>query len=263
MKKIAAITLVALLLTLAPTLVGCNPKSVDYSKTNDFEYTVSDYVVVDSENPDLVESAVAYVPKGCRPRYGLVFYVGTAINPSFYDFLASALARQGYIVVLPKVRLNMTYFFYNADGEDALERYGVKFFVGGHSQGGGAAVRRAEENADALAGVVLLAPLCYAHSAIDEEGHQYQHNDTLIGTGLPTLLLEAELDNVLTDDMKATTLKRIDPNKTEMHTLEGCTHMGFAGTEDFTTEITEEKLEYQKQLTIFYVLNFMNSVASI
>ena len=206
MKRLFSIAIIALILCSASVgMIACNSRrgiDVDYGKDNSFEVQIA-------EDDD----AVTYMPKGVKAKYGLLFYVGTMIPPEQYAYLAEPLAKQGYAVVIPKVRLGLAYGSYK-EIEPAFAKYpNIEFFIGGHSQGGGAAVRRAEENIETIKGVILLAPLCYGE-------------DTIKDSALPTLLLEASKDGVLTSSMKADAKTRLPDNREE-HMLDGC-HMSFS-----------------------------------
>lgn len=224
-----------------PNDMGDKGRSVDYSLDNDYEYEVID-----------TDESLTYSPVGVEPQYGLVFYVGTAIDQAHYSYLAIALAKQGYIVVLPKMMLNMAYAFYS-EQEIAFENHkDVRFFIGGHSQGGGAAVKRVQENSDKVLGAILYAPLCYAEDSIKD-------------AETPTLLIEATKDNVLTADMKADAKSRL-PTCYSGYMLDGC-HMSFSTFDDdgilgFFGDgpLTEAQKAEQKQKTIEYTLEFMKTV---
>lgn len=271
-------TLLSIIVILFVSIVAvgtsaCNKeKAPDYQKDNDFGVSVY-------EDADI--GALVYKPNGVKAKYGVLFYVATITAPEYYDYLATALAKQGYLVVFPRFALNLAYFEYKEDGEPAFSKYSdVKFFVGGHSQGGGAAVRRVEENADKVAGCILFAPLCLSHSAekTDESGNTivYNHLDSLADTSVPTLLLEADRDVILTSEMKHTTLERINPAVTQIHTLSDASHMGFTSWDDFDisqlmssmgttgtgdlTDISPEQKQAQRELTVRYTLEFVKNV---
>ncbi|MDE6302058.1 MAG: alpha/beta hydrolase [Clostridia bacterium] len=243
MKKLFSIAIIALILcALSFGLIACNKQvNVDYGKDNSFAVSVTED-----------EDAVTYMPKGAKAKYGLLFYVGTMIAPEQYAYLAESLAKQGYAVVIPKVTLGLAYGSYK-EIEPAFAKYpNIEFFIGGHSQGGGAAVKRAEENVATTKGVILLAPLCYGE-------------DTIKDSALPTLLLEAKKDGVLTSSMKADAKTRLPDNREE-YMLEGC-HMSFSTLDDDSTlaffndgPATAEVKAAQKEQTCAYVLAFMRAV---
>lgn len=244
-RTIVSFIVIALVLTTSAMLFACdkNDDGIDYSISNNFEYEVI-------ENADMV----SYVPLNVTPKYGLIFYVGTVIEPKYYEYLATALAKEGYVAVIPKMSLYMAYAGYKEVEPAFAEFADVEFFVGGHSQGGGAAVRRAMENASTVKGVVLYAPLCY-------------NTDNIVDCNIPTLLLEATNDGVLTAEMKANALTRISADA-EKYMLTG-SHMSFSTFDDDGVltmfndgPLTQEEKDAQRQNTISYTLNFMRSVVT-
>ncbi len=238
MKKHLITLLSILLIACSGAFVGCTKNHtqwVDYSKNNCYEYERID------EN-----DYVTYLPKNVAYTYGLLFYLGTAITPEKYDYLADSLAKQGYLVVISKNAF--AWVMYKKD-EPTFEKYpDVKFFIGGHSQGGGAAVKRAKENLDSTMGLVLLAPLAY-------------EVDSVADTNIPTLLINAKNDGVLTDRMKETS-KNVIPRERKEYLIDGA-HMSFSTYDDDTVlkffndgPATAEVKAEQKRLTVEYTLAF-------
>lgn len=247
MKKILVLILAVFLVTSMAVFVGCTPPEppevvppVDYSADNNYAYEiVSD------------EDYVTYVPDA-NATHGFLFYLGTMVAPEYYDYLASALAKQGYLVVISTNA--MSYTLYDEEEYTFTDYPNIKFFVGGHSQGGGAAVKRTNENRDKVAGVVLLAPLAYPH-------------DSIADAGIPVLLLEATKDGVLTSAMKADS-KLCIPDDSEQHMIEGC-HMSFSTFDSDGTltmfhdgPATQEEKDAQRKATVAYVLAFLKSVVT-
>ncbi len=245
MKKLFSLITIALILCCTSVLLpACDGKLdkehiIDYGQENSFDFEVTED-----------EDATIYMPTGVNPRYGLLFYVGTSITPKYYAYLAEPLAKQGYAVVISKVLL--AYMMY-LETEPAFEKYpNIEFFIGGHSQGGGAAVRRAQENSGSIKGVILFAPLCFGQDSIRDES-------------VPTLLLEASNDGVLTDAMKADAKTRLPDDRTE-YTLDGC-HMSFSSFDGDVTlamfrdgPVTAEVKAAQKRTTYERTLAFMRAV---
>lgn len=241
MKKLFSIVIIGFMLCSASfCLVACNGSSyVDYGKDNSFEVEFTED-----------EDAVTYMPAGVKAKYGLLFYVGTAIAPEHYAYLAEPLAKQGYAVVISKVAF--AYIMYR-ETEPAFEKYpDIEFFIAGHSQGGGAAVKRAQENIGIIKGIILCAPLCF-------------EQDTIKDSSLPTLLLEATKDGVLSKAMKDDAKTRLPDPRTE-YMLEGC-HMSFSSFDGDSTlslfndgPVTEEMKATQKEKTYEYTLAFMRAV---
>ena len=243
MKKLFSIVMIVMILCSASfCLIACNTDNqeiyVNYYKDNSFEVEFTED-----------EEAVTYMPIGAKAKYGLLFYLGTMIAPEYYAYFAEPLAKQGYAVVIPKVPF--AYFMYQ-ETEPAFAKYpDIEFFIGGHSQGGGAAVKRAQENLDSIMGVILFAPLCYGEETIKD-------------SYIPTLLLEATKDGVLTQTMKDDAKTRL-PNFRIEYMLEGC-HMSFSSMDSDSTlkrfndgPVTEEEKATQKEMTYEYILNFMRA----
>lgn len=277
-------------LVIATLLCGClfacdkgddnKPLSVDYSTEQNFNVEVIDDDYALTYKPTLNHYVDGKLSKTTQVdyKYGLIFYVGTAIEQQSYDYLATSLAKQGYLVVLPKMVLNMAYTYYQ-DYERAFSIYpNVTFFVGGHSQGGGAAIRRAQENASMFAGAILYAPLAYRHpkldnngnNVVDENGVDIYINDSLADTTLPILLLEASNDRVLTADMKSTAKSRLG-NHYEYHLINPGSHMSFSTTDNDTVlalfnndgdGMSEAQKDEQRAQTVAYTLAFMRSTVT-
>lgn len=245
-KRAALFTIaIALLAACSPALFACNSsKSVDYSVDNDFEVEIVE-----------TEDYIAYKPKGVNCKYGMIFYVGTAIAPSLYEYLAMPLAAQGYLMVFPLADLYMTYMDYKEIEYAFYDFEDTQFFIGGHSQGGGAAVKRIQENPDKALGAILYSPLCYLE-------------DNIHGLNMPTLLLEAAGDHVLTDEMKASALSRLDEDMLERHMITPGAHMSFSTMDAdgilgaFKGDgdgLSEEDKQLQRELTVTYTLSFMRA----
>ena len=260
MKKIAAIIAILLLAALIFTLAACttdNTNAIDYSVDNNFEVDSFE----DGEN-------VYFAPKDVAPSYGLLFYVGTVIAPSYYEYLGNALAKQGYLTVIPKQSFAFSQYRVK---ESVFEKYpDVKFFVGGHSQGGGAAVRRAQDMPTSIAGVVLFAPICFTHVVYNEngelDGYEYYN---LHGANIPTLLLVGEGDAVLNEEQKQTARDCLDSNSLEYHVITPGTHMSFSTMDNddaigmmeaVNLSVTLEQREAQRTYTLQYTLAFLKSV---
>ena len=234
MKKIS-LTLILLILYLLAFSSACDieeDRTIDYQADNSFTVIVSD-----------TDTALIYMPEGKDPRYGIIFYVGTFLPPDVYPVISRALAKEGYLVVIPKVLYNTAYLSY-AEEEYAFSEFpDIQFFVGGHSQGGGAAIKRAYENSDKVIGAVLYSPLCY-------------NNDTLINTDIPVLLIEAENDNVLSEAMKEDSRSRLKAGYTH-YVIAGGNHMGYSDM-TFPADgiMTIEKEEMQQEVSD-YTLQFL------
>ena len=285
-KKISiALLTVAFALTLATSFAACNKKKdsipdVNYAVTNNFEITTTDYTI----NPEAKEEerigARIYAPNGVNAKYGVLFFLGTLIAPEYYDYLGTALAKQGYVMA---IAVSPFAFFGYEDktkpiADDVLARYpNLKFFVGGHSQGGGAAMRFACEYFDNVLGAFFLAPLTFGARESTEEEYEALHEahpewfnvnndgsisrtDTLKNVDLPTLLLEADGDKILSDADKNNARAKM-PKNVQRHLLAHACHMGFSTSEMSLAgdgaDMSEEDKENQRFLTASYVLDFL------
>ncbi|MBO4555091.1 MAG: hypothetical protein J5713_04860 [Clostridia bacterium] len=285
--EIFAISVLVLALTVcACSFVACNKKLpyVDYSKDNNFEVKTQEYVFNPSDDEEYQFGAVVYIPQGVQAKYGFVFFVGSFIPSEYYAYLGNALAKQGYVVAIPNVMANSAYSYYDDNTKVAtkklFEMYGdVKFFVGGHSQGGGAALRFADEEEEHILGAVFLAPLALQHELLnpdydpydpnsdryirDENGHPIVIVDTLADSTLPTLLLEADHDHVLNDSQKAEARTRMSKSNTRF-VLQNACHMGFStmkmNLNGDGADIDEEDVIAQRQSTVSHVLDFFKSI---
>ncbi len=256
-----------LLLAIAISVISalgfsaCNKEDDFYSHDNSFDISVTD-----------AEDALIYEPQNIPYRYGLVFYVGTLIPSSQYAYLGEALARQGYIVIIPKFDKGSSYGAYKAI-EPAFEKYtNVRFFVGGHGLGGGAAVRRAQENPTAVLGIALYSPICSSRQVLDKDGNlTFDENgqvvkvyDSVANLSLPTLVLEADGEGIVSDEMVADSKTRLNLAATQYVRL---SHGGYTGFYAVTSRpdnsaLTEQERQTQLTQTVEHTLAFMRSVVA-
>ena len=89
---------------------------------------------------------------------GLIYYPGGLVEPEAYAVTAQGIADAGYLVVIPKMPLNLAFTGINrADGiqEDFPEI--ESWVIGGHSLGGAMAAEYAKNNVDSLDGLIMFA----------------------------------------------------------------------------------------------------------
>lgn len=255
----ALILSVIMALSLA-ALSACGRKpslpKVDYSAENDFEAAVNDD-----------ENYIVYSPEGAQPTFGLIFYAGTFIAAQNYEYLGKALANKGYLAVFSKTLLA---FYQFEEVERAYENYPeTRFFVGGHSQGGGAAIRRAAQNPSRTLGLILFAPLCYTLSGGVFNGGNYDESDyyNVAHDNIPAMVLQADGDGVLTAAQKEACSSCVNASKSEIVTLPRACHMSFSMSDSDSTlklfndgiGMTEEDKLAQRAETVRRTLAFMNA----
>ncbi len=113
----------------------------------------SDAVVTVETDPWLT-----FTPTGQTPTTGLILYPGGRVDYRSYAPPARAIAEQGYLVVIPRMPLNLAVF---APGKaaDVMAAYPEieRWVVGGHSLGGAMAANFAYSNPDSVDGLALWA----------------------------------------------------------------------------------------------------------
>jgi dienelactone hydrolase len=89
---------------------------------------------------------------------GLIYYPGGLVDPDAYAVSAQGIADAGYMVVVPKMPLNLAFMGINrADG--IMARYSEidSWIIGGHSLGGAMAAEYAKNNVDRVDGLIMYA----------------------------------------------------------------------------------------------------------
>ncbi len=181
------------------------------------EEATINYGDLNSNSLNVVETQkdgyLVYAPEG-DVEWVLLFYVGTAMPADNYDAVMNALASRGIAVIVSE---NPFADLLYEDTEKAFDEYpDAKYFVGGHSQGGGAAIRRTAENPDRVKGTILYSPMIV-------------NDATLADKDVPAIYFEAENDRVLTADYKAEAASRMNED-CEFVFLEGANHMCYGST---------------------------------
>ena len=89
---------------------------------------------------------------------GLIYYPGGLVDPEAYAVTAQGIAEAGYLVVIPKMPLNLAFTGINrADGIRTDFPEIESWVVGGHSLGGAMAAEYAKNNVDNLDGLIMFA----------------------------------------------------------------------------------------------------------
>lgn len=145
---------------------------------------------------------------------GLIFYPGGRVDHRAYAPMARALAKEGYLVVIPKMPLNLAVFGFNKAG-DVLYAYPLikNWVIGGHSLGGAMAAAYLGIYPDEFDGLVFLAS--YPASNNDLTGYQGD-----------VLSLYASLDGLATLE-KIEVSRTLLPSSTRFIEIEGGNHALF------------------------------------
>ena len=113
------------------------------------------------ESDDLVQVTndtwLTFAPKQSSPISGFVFYPGGRIDPRGYAPLLREIAAQGYLVVVPKMPINMAVFDANVADEIMASFPEIdQWAIGGHSIGGTMAAQYAANHHD-IGGLAIWA----------------------------------------------------------------------------------------------------------
>jgi predicted esterase len=113
----------------------------------------SDDIVAISHDPWLI-----FTPVRRKPTTGFIFYPGGRIDPKGYALLMRAIASDGYLVIVPKMPINMAVF--NANVADEI----IDFYpdislwvIGGHSVGGTMAAQFTAKHPELIDGLTIWA----------------------------------------------------------------------------------------------------------
>ncbi len=91
-------------------------------------------------------------------KKGLIYYPGGLVDPEAYAVTAQGIADAGYLVVIPKMPLNLAFTGINrADSIRSDFPEIDSWVIGGHSLGGAMAAEYAKNNADNLDGLIMYA----------------------------------------------------------------------------------------------------------
>ena len=133
-------------------------------------------------------SWLVFSPVSSSASTGFIIYSGGRVDFRSYAPLAHAVAAEGYLVVIPKMPLNLAVF--GADtANDIIKSYPQvsSWAIGGHSLGGTMAAQFAYENPSRIKGLVLWA--AYPASGTDLSNRHlmvttvHGSNDGLVSAG--------------------------------------------------------------------------------
>ena len=96
-------------------------------------------------------------PKSESNGKGIVIYPGALVEPLSYGYIANELSKEGYLVAIPEVNLNLSITENNKADEFIENNKDIReWYVAGHSMGGVSASYYAEDNQDIVNGLILL-----------------------------------------------------------------------------------------------------------
>ena len=135
---------------------------------------------------DYIKDGDFYVfkPKNESNGKGIVIYPGALVEPLSYGYIANELSKNGYLVAIPEVNLNLSITENNKASEFIVNNKDIKeWYVAGHSMGGVSATYYAEDNQDVIDGVILLGSYPASSTDLSDNSQKvisiYAENDGL------------------------------------------------------------------------------------
>lgn len=174
-------------------------------------------------------SWLVFAPQGSTVETGIIFYPGGRVDYRAYAPYAHQLASNGYLVIIPKMPLNLAVMGVNR-ADLVVETYPEikNWVIGGHSLGGSMAAAYLQNHETSIDGLILLAS--YPADSTDLSGY--------LGA---VLSISASSDGLTTADDIAQS-KYLLPESTEFIVIEGGNHayFGYYGDQkgDNPAEIT-------------------------
>jgi hypothetical protein len=152
MKNIRKLTIV-ILIVLISGAIGF----VGWATLNAQKATEPAITVLTENNIQLKNGLLVFQPNSTTDK-GLIYYPGGLVDPEAYAVTAQGIADAGYLVVIPKMPLNLAFLEINrADGIIANYPDIDLWVIGGHSLGGAMAADYAKNNLDSVDGLIMFA----------------------------------------------------------------------------------------------------------
>jgi len=121
------------------------------------EATERAVAVLEDNGVQREDGQLVFWPSSSTDR-GLIYYPGGLVDPEAYAVTAQGIADAGYLVVIPKMPLNLAFTGINrADGIQEEFPEIETWVIGGHSLGGAMAAQYAKNNEDSLDGLIMFA----------------------------------------------------------------------------------------------------------
>ena len=152
MKKLRKIIYALLILLLVGT-VGF----VGWATLSAQEATERAVTVLNDNGVQREDGLLVFQPDSPTDK-GLIYYPGGLVDPEAYAVSAQGIADAGYMVVVPKMPLNLAFMGINrADRIRADYPEIDSWVIGGHSLGGAMAAEYAKNNVDRVDGLIMYA----------------------------------------------------------------------------------------------------------
>ena len=103
------------------------------------------------------DGILVFQPNSTTDR-GLIYYPGGLVDPEAYAVTAQGIADAGYLVVIPKMPLNLAFMGINRANKIRANHPEINTWaIGGHSLGGAMAAQYAKNNDENIAGLIMYA----------------------------------------------------------------------------------------------------------
>ena len=159
------------------------------------------------------EDYISFEPIGKEAHTAFLFYPGGHVDFRAYSPILHRIAAEGYLVLLPRVRLNLAFFDIEA-GAPLLQAYPqiTCWATGGHSLGGVASAYFAANHLE-IKEIIFWA--------------SYPADDRLKDSGIKMLSIYGTEDGGLDDGAKIEQYKAYQPPDTQFVVIEGGNHGQF------------------------------------
>ncbi|UOQ83681.1 alpha/beta hydrolase [Gracilibacillus salinarum] len=190
--------------------------------------------LVDTTSLQYDEDWLLFEPTSKEARKGIIIYPGAKVEPEAYSYYGQTISNEGYFVAIPKIRLNFPILETNK-AADLVAQYPAidNWFIGGHSLGGVAAAKFADENPDIITGIFFL-------------GSYPANSNDFSDTSVPMLSIYAENDGLTTIE-KINETQDLLSKEAKLVEIEGGNHAQFGiygpqkGDEQASISVSEQQ----------------------
>jgi len=193
-------------------------------------------------------SWLVFSPTSLKASIGFIIYPGGRVDFRSYAPLAHALASEGYLVVIPKMPLNLAVFGANI-ADDVIKYYPQisAWAIGGHSLGGSMACQFAYEKPSKVEGIVLMAG--YPPSGLN-----------LSSSNLFVTTIHGSNDGLVSDAQIFDSLKLLPPSTVRVE-ISGGNHAFFGWYGDQAGDnVANISREFQQNQTATAVLQLLEKL---
>ncbi|ONI43390.1 hypothetical protein AN641_10240 [Candidatus Epulonipiscioides gigas] len=238
MKRILA----TLIITFSVCVIGI------FIWTNNTYELSSDITLPQYSSGSIITSYSDYIiynPTNNTTNTGIIIYPGALVEPNAYSYYAIQLAKQGYLVAILDVTMNLSLLDTNK-AMNVINHFPEisSWYVAGHSMGGVSATVFVNNNLDIVDGLILLAS--YPSSNIN-----------LSFSELKVLSIYGELDGLSTVDEINNSKSQL-PTDTTFVEIKGGNHaqFGLYGEQKGDLKATISPLE-QQDIIVKATLDFL------